>query len=173
MLWLRGLIERWLEWFGRAQESHPALFSALLAVLIVALLVLLGHMGYVVWRITRPTARTPGAGAPGQLGRDEARAHRERADQLARAGRYSEALAHRFVVMVLELDRRQALKFHPSKTPAEYVREARLDPPGRASLGDLVARLYRHVFGAVPCDERAYSAFAADADLVFEHVAAT
>jgi hypothetical protein len=171
--WLRDLIGRLVEWLGNAQDSHPAAFRVLLATLVVALLGLLGHIAYVVWRITRPTARTPGhAGAPGQLAIDDARAHRERADQLARAGRYAEALAHRFVAVVLELDRRHALKFHPSKTPAEYVSEARLDPSGRASFGDLVGRLYRHVFGAAPCDEQAYREFAADADLVFEHVAA-
>ena len=121
----------------------------------------------------RPTARTPTpGGAVGGLRLEDARAHRERADALARAGRYTEALAHRFVAVVLDLDARQAIKFHPSKTPAEYVGEARLDPSGRASLADLVGRLYRHVFGAVPCDERAYHEFAAEAELVFEHVAA-
>jgi hypothetical protein len=69
------------------------------------------------------------------------------------------------------LDRGEALKFHPSKTPAEYVGEARLDAAGRASLGELVARLYGHLFGAAPCDEQTYRAFATQADLLHEHVA--
>src|SRR2546427_6081007 len=38
---------------------------------------------------------TPG-GTVGGLRLEDARAHRERADALARAGRYTEALAHRF-----------------------------------------------------------------------------
>src|SRR5205823_3158766 len=147
------------------------LFRALLVVLIVALLAMLIHMGYVVWRVTRPTVRTPGAsGASGGLHLEDARAHRERADQLAAAGRYVEALAHRFVALVLDLDRRDALKFHPAKTPAEYAREARLDGSGRASLSELVARLYAHVFGAVPCDEHGYREFAAQAELVLDQV---
>ncbi|HEX4600769.1 MAG TPA: DUF4129 domain-containing protein, partial [Gemmatimonadales bacterium] len=141
-----------------------------LSVLLVALL---AHMSYVVWRIARPTVRTPSAG-DGSVGLllEDARAHRARAEELARVGRYPEALAHRFVAVLLDLDRRHALKFHPSKTPAEYLSEARLDPTGRTALADLVAQLYRHVFGAVPCDERSYREFAAEADLVFEHVAA-
>src|SRR3989442_1145891 len=112
-------------------------------------------MGYVVWRITRPTARTPAGGAEGIGGREleDARAHRARAEELARAGRYAEALAYRFVALVLELERRRALAFHPSKTPAEYVGEARLDAAGRASLAELVARLYRPLFGGVPRGE--------------------
>ncbi len=170
--WLLEEIGRLLDGLGQAQRHHPALFRALLVVLIVALLAMLIHMGYVVWRVTRPTVRTPGAsGASGGLHLEDARAHRERADQLAAAGRYVEALAHRFVALVLELDRRDALKFHPAKTPAEYAREARLDGSGRASLSELVARLYAHVFGAVPCDEHGYREFAAQAELVFDHVA--
>src|SRR6266566_541580 len=57
-----------------------------------------------------------------------------------RAGRYVEALAHRFLAVVLELDRLKALRFHVSKTPAEYVGEARLTDAGRASLAGLVAQ---------------------------------
>lgn len=170
--WLLEQIGRLLEWIGRAEASHPAAFQALLVVLVAALLGVLAHMGYVVWRITRPTAQTPGRHATAVgLRLEDARAHRQRADELARAGRYAEALAHRFVATLLELERRDALKFDPSKTPAEYVPEARLDAAGRASLGELVARLYEHVFGAAPCDEHAYRQFADDADLLFQHVA--
>ncbi|HVH67947.1 MAG TPA: DUF4129 domain-containing protein [Gemmatimonadales bacterium] len=171
--WLVEQIARFIDWLGRAETSHPTAFKALEVVLVVALLVTLVHMGYVVWRITRPTAQTPGLvpGTPG-LRLEDARAHRERADELARAGCYAEASAHRFVALLLDLERREALTFHPSKTPAEYVREARLDPEGRDSLGQLVARLYRHLFAAAPCDEQAYRDFAAQADLVFQHVAA-
>lgn len=171
--WLAEQVGRLLDWLSRTQQGHPGAFKLLVVGLSIALVAMLAHMAYVVWRITRPTARTP---APGGLvdgmRLDDARAHRERADALARAGRYTEALAHRFVAVVLDLDAREAIKFHPSKTPAEYIGEARLDPSGRASLADLVARLYRHLFGAVPCDERAYHEFTAEAELVFEHVAA-
>jgi len=172
--WLWVQIGRFLDWLGRAESSHPAAFQALLVVMIVVLLAVLVHMGYVVWRITRPTTQTAGrvAGTPG-LRVEDARAHRERAEQLAREGRYAEALAHRFIAMLLDLDRDEALKFHPSKTPAEYVGEARLDATGRATLGELVARLYGHLFGATPCDEQTYRAFATQADLLHEHVASS
>jgi len=169
--WLLEQIGRFLDWLGRAEASHPMAFRALLVLLSAILVATLVHMGYVVWRITRPTAQTPGGGAASGVVVEDARAHRERAEALARAGRYAEALAHRFVAMLLDLERRDALRFHPSKTPAEYVTEARLDQAGRATLGYLVARLYRHVFGAAPCDEQTYRAFASDADLLSEHVA--
>jgi len=171
--WLRELWYRLLDWLGTMQTAHPAGFKALLVVLIVALAGLFAHIGYVVWRIMRLTARAPVgvAAAGGGLRFEDARAHRERARQLAGAARYAEALAHEFTALLLDLERRRAVTFHPSKTPAEYVGEARLDPSGRASLADLVARLYRHLFGAAPCDEQAYRDFAAAAELVPRHVA--
>jgi hypothetical protein len=172
--WLTGLWLRFLDWLNTMQTAHPWGFRALTAVLIVMLAGMLLHVGFVVWRITRPTARIRAGGAGGGRGSPapkDARAHGERAAELARAGRYAAALAHEFVALVLELERLQAVTFHPSKTPAEYVAEARLDPSGRASLADLVARLYRHLFGAEPCAEREYREFAAAAALVFQHVA--
>ena len=170
--WIREQALRLFDWIGRQQTAHPAAFKVVLGILIAVLVGLLLHMGYVVWRITRPTARTPAGPAPvGGLRLEDARAHRRRADELARAGRFVEALGHRFVALLLELEQQRALTVHPSKTPAEYVREARLDESGRASLADLVARLYRHVFGAVPCDAATYQAFGAAADAVFHHVA--
>ena len=170
--WVAEQVGRFLDWLANAEASHPAAFQVLLVVLVAALLGVLAHMGYVVWRITRPTAQTAGrvAGATG-FSLEDARAHRERAERLAREGRYAEALAHRFIAMPLDLDRDEALKFDPSKTPAEYVGEARLDAAGRASLGALVARLYAHLFGAAPCDEQTYREFASQADLLHEHVA--
>lgn len=173
--WLLNLWQRLLDWLDAFEASNPALFTVLLGVLIVLLVGLLAHIGYVVWRIVRPTARAgarPAAagGAGGGPRLADARAYLNRAEELARSGRYAEALAHRFVAVLLELERARALAYHPSKTPAEYVGEARLDAAGRASLAALVARLYRHLFGAVPCDERTYREFGTAAQGVVRHV---
>src|SRR3989442_1717658 len=152
--WIVAVWDRLLDLLDGLQRGPPAGFKVLLALLTLVLVGLLAHMGYVVGRITRPTARTPawgeGAGGIGAPELADGRAHRLRAEELARVGRYAEALAHRFVALVLDLERRRALAFHPSKTPAEYVGEARLDAAGRASLAGLGARLYRPLFGGVP-----------------------
>ena len=146
---LNWLIQQWnnfREWLNRLAEQHPVGYNI--------------GIGYVVWRIVRPGARTgmqAAASRPGNI--VNAAWHLARAEELARAGHYAEALAHRFLAAVLELDRIGALRFHASKTPAEYVGEARLDETGRASLAQMVAQLYRHLFGAVPCDEREYQSF--------------
>ena len=72
---------------------------------------------------------------------------------------------------VLELDRRGALRFHPSKTPAEYLREAQLDAAGQSGLAELVWALYRHLFGGVPCAADDWVAFDHAAESLSFHVA--
>lgn len=162
------LSRKWLallQWLDRLESQHPIGYNIGLALLIVALVVLLVHIGYVIWRIVQPVARTGKAAAPvSGVAIMDAAAHRRFAEGLARAGRYAEALAHRFMAVVLDLDRRKALRFHASKTPAEYVGEARLSDAGRATLAGLVAQLYRHLFGAVPCGVNEYQTFDAAAE---------
>jgi uncharacterized protein DUF4129 len=160
MSWLARQWHNLGEWLNRLSAQHPIGFDIGLGLVIVALVVLLVHIGYVMWRIVRPAART-GLAKPAAGGAviADAAAHLAYADELARAGRYAEALGHRFLALVLELDRRKALRFHTSKTPAEYIGEARLTDRGRASLAGLVAQLYRHLFGAVPCDAGEYETF--------------
>jgi len=158
--WLARQWHNVTDWLDNLATQHPVGYNMFLAVVVLLLILLLVHVGYVMWRIVRPAARTGGAQAatgPGII--LDAAAHLARADALAQAGRYPEALAHRFLAVVLELDRRKALRFHVSKTPAEYIGEAKLTDAGRASLAGLVAQLYRHLFGAVPCDEAEYQTF--------------
>lgn len=158
--WLRDLWLRLNSWLDRLASQHPVGARLLFWGALIALLALLVHIGLTVWRIYRITVQQPGTAGPGAAPvMLDGRGHMERAEALARAGRYTEALAHRFLALLLELDRADALTFHPSKTPAEYVREARLGPSGRATLAGLVSRLYHHVFGAEPLDERGYREF--------------
>lgn len=169
--WLRDLWMRFREWLDRFSTQHPLGAKILFWAALVALVALLFHIGLTVWRIYRVTVQGSGAAAPGAAPvLLDGRGHLERAETLARAGRYTEALAHRFVALLLELDRADALTFHPSKTPAEYVREARLAAPGRATLAGLVSRLYHHVFGAEPLDEQGYREFGAAAGTLMQHV---
>lgn len=158
--WLATQWENLGNWLVRLAEQYPIGFNVGLALVVVALVLLLVHVGYVIVRIVRPAVRT-GTGVSAVTGGPimDAAAHLALADELARAGRFTEALAHRFMAVLLELDRRKALRFHVSKTPAEYVGEARLDESGRASFAGLVASLYRHLFGAVPCDANEYDEF--------------
>lgn len=170
--WFRDLWHRFVEWLNRFSTAHPFEAKLIFWGSLLLLIVLLVHLGFTAWRIYRVTVRQPVASTPGALAAPlDARTHLARADALARAGRFTEALAHQFAALLLELDRVDALSFHPSKTPAEYVREARLSSEERSALAGLVARLYQHVFGMAPCDEECYRDFGMMAGSVARHVA--
>jgi hypothetical protein len=168
--WLKQLWYSFLDWIDGFAQTNPFGYNALVVTLTLVLVVLLAHIAYVIWRVTRQSARTSRQDAGGGGIIHDAARHLARAEELARAGRYVEALGHRFLAVVLELDRAAALKFHASKTPAEYAWEVRLDDTGRASFRALVGELYRHLFGAVPCAEAEYRAFGEAAQQLTKHV---
>ena len=162
--WFARQWHHFVDWLNQTAAAHPLGFNVGLSLVVIALVAVLVHIGYVMWRIVRPGVRTgPRASGLGAGKVMDAAAHLAIANRLAGAGRYTEALGHRFLALVLELDRRKALRFHMSKTPAEYVWEARLNEQGKASLADLVGSLYRYLFAAVPCDADGYAAFGAAA----------
>ncbi|HYR30308.1 MAG TPA: DUF4129 domain-containing protein [Gemmatimonadales bacterium] len=169
--WLSHGWRSLVEWLDRLSSAHPLAIRVFWVVLVLVLVTLLAHLSYTAWAVYRATVRrggpATGGGAPLLA---DARSHLARADALARAGRYAEALAYRFLAVVLELEHVKAVKFHPSKTPAEYVAEARLDDAGKGFLARLVATLYRHLFGAEPVDAAEYAAFGDSAQVVIQHV---
>jgi hypothetical protein len=67
-----------------------------------------------------------------------------------------DALQLAFVGLALTLDARGLLRYHPSKTPAECVRDARLAGDDRERLRELVRSLYAHAFGGRPCGSEEY-----------------
>lgn len=172
LAWMRELYLRLLGWFAGLEQTHPLTYYLLLAAMIVVLLAILAHFGYVLWRAFRPVAlEIAGRRAPGPGPRDAAWYLAE-ARRLSEAGRYADALGHRFVALVLELERRQALNFHASKTPAEYASEVRLDGEGRGRFRSLVLTLYRHLFGGVPCTPAEWISFDREAAELGGRVAA-
>lgn len=171
--WASDRVRGLLNWLAHFEQTSPGLFKLFLAALVLLLVALLVHIGYVLWRILRGTQAAAASTAHPAASRAlTAAAHLARADELALAGSWPEALGHRFLSLLVELDGRRVLRFHPSKTPAEYLHEAKLEGGGREALADLVSRLYRHVFGAAPCDLAAYRAFGDTAQSVIGSVRA-
>jgi len=156
--WLLTQWHRVLDWLEGLRLASPVRYYVVLAVLTLALVASLVHFGWVVWRSLRPAEPVPAPLPPAPPPRDAAWYAAE-ARRLSAAGRFAEALGVRFVAAVLDLDERRVVQFHPSKTPAEYTLEARLDAAGRSGLSELVASLYRHVFGGTPCDAEQWHRF--------------
>lgn len=165
------LVARVLAWFDQLHETHPAGYWILIGLMVAMLLAILAHFGTLVWRAFHPA---PAAARP--LGGEaaephDAEWHLAEARRLGLAGRYADALGHRFLALVLELERRRLVQFHRSKTPAEYVADAQLGEAQRRALAELVGVLYRHLFGGAPCDAAVWSDFQQRAELVGSRVA--
>ena len=170
-LWLKELWQRTADWFAWLHVTSPVVYYALLGFLTVTLVGILVHIGWLVSRSLRPgeVIRPP---APTAGPARDAAWHAAEARRLGESGRFAEALGHRFLAAVLDLDDRRLVQFRPSKTPAEYASEARLDEPGRTRLAELVASLYRHVFGGEPCDVAEWRRFDALAETLGAYAAA-
>lgn len=143
----------------RLADQHPVAFLALLLALLAVFVAIVTHIAFVLRRALRRPVQGPLPDQAGLPRQRDAAWHLDQALQLARAGRYGEACGHRFIALLLDLERRKALTVRPSRTPAEYAREVRLDPDGRAIFGGLVSTLYAVLFGGQPADATVFAAF--------------
>ncbi len=156
-----SLLRRWIrmlrQWLFDIQESHPAAFRVLLAGLILLVIAIFVHAAWVFLQTVRAAdARLPAEAGAAAVRRDQLWYRRE-ADRLAALGRYAEAMQYDFLALVLALDASSLVRFHPSKTPGEYSREARLAPAARDEFRALVRTLYAYVFARRPCGPREFA----------------
>lgn len=140
------------DWIDRMQAQNPMLVRALWWALLAVLALILLHAAWIAFRTFRGAHAPEDARSPGRtiVPRDAAWYRRE-ADRLASQGRYAEALQADFLRLVLELDALRLLRFHPSRTPNEYVADPALPAGARAPFGILVRALYRYAFAGAPC----------------------
>lgn len=149
--WAGALVDRLVEW----GDANPVAVRVLVSGLAVVLLLLFLRVFISVVGSFRAGPSGPGA-RPVPILRDAAWYRRE-AERLAAEGRLLDAMQADFTALILEFDHRRLVRYHPGKTPREYVREAVLPEPARADLSDLVWALYRHVFGREPISPAAAS----------------
>jgi hypothetical protein len=162
-------LRRWwdalLDWLGTLESAHPGILRWLIWALVVVLAAIAGHA---VWLLVR-TTRRPDPGSvtdplPGPVARRDARWFRREAERLARAGSFTAALQADFLALVLELDAGNLLRFHPSKTPREYVPELAAPGERRAEFSLLVTDLYRYAFAGDRCGPDDYAGWRARAE---------
>ena len=159
-----GVIRRaWLEaqrFLLELRDRNPVAFRVLLWALVAALVLIVLHAAWIAVRTVRDAGRREGTTSAARLPSvRDARWYGAEAARLATEGRYAEAVQADFLRFVLELDARRVARFHPSKTPGEYVREATLPEERRRELRDLVRTLYAYAFARVPCDRAAFEAW--------------
>lgn len=156
-----ALLHRWWaelkEWFRALQESNPIGYRVVMYLLVGVLVVILLHALWVLYRtIGAPPATDQQLALPDGSPRTVTWYRRE-SERLALEGRYAEAIQADFLALVLALDAQQVLRFHPSKTPAEYLQESRLPPAAAVEFRDLVRRVYGYAFARWPCGPEEYA----------------
>lgn len=150
------------EWFFGLEDTHPQAFRAVVYVLGALVLAIIAHAAWSFFHTVRPTESAADRTGSGFVPRGQ-EWYRAEADRLAESGRYTEAIQADFLALVLALDARRVLRFHPSKTPAEYARDASLPPGPRAEFAELVRRLYRYAFARTPCGAEEFAQWRASA----------
>ena len=150
------LISEWWDWLGDwvdgLRADNPLLFRIFLVTVLLAWVGIFAHAAWLVWLTVRGAARAERSVALPVAGeRHDAEWYSRAADRAAAEGRLAEALQLAFVALALTLEGQGLLQYHPSKTPAECAREARLARPDRERLRDLVRSLYAYAFSGRPC----------------------
>lgn len=163
-----AFLGRWwnalLDWLVALNQRNPQAFELLFWCLVAGLVLIFVHAGWVLLRVVRAAGAGTGAepAAAVALGqRHDAAWWRAQAGRLAGDGRYAEAMPFDFLALVLELDQRQLLRYHPATTPGEYTRDARLPDAARRELRDVVLDLYAAAFARRPCGAEQYRAWRA------------
>ncbi len=139
-------------WLSTLEDRQPMLYHLMVWGLVVILVVVFVHALFVMGRTLR-AAQAPSGGTERdpRLEVHGSAWYRREAERLAAAGRYPEAMQADFLALVLELDARRVLRFHPAKTPNEYTYESTLPEGAREPFRDLVRALYGYAFARVPC----------------------
>lgn len=148
---LIGWVGRFLDRFRDLETSHPLLYWVTIALMTAVLIAILVHFGYLLWQSLKPRDATGLTLVAAATPRRDATWYAAEAQRLLARGLVREAMAAQFRALVLTLDRRGALSFHPSKTPAEYVHELRLGEPQLVRFRGLVLGLYGYLFAGRPC----------------------
>jgi hypothetical protein len=152
-----------LDWLRGLETSQPALYWFLFYAMLAVLAAILLHAAIVLARTLRAAHRfSEQATVPVARARGAAW-YRAEALRLAAAGQYPEAMQHDFLGLVLELDERQLLRYHPSKTPGEYSFELKAGDSGRRSFQALVRALYGFAFARIPCSRADFETWHHDA----------
>jgi hypothetical protein len=139
---------RLLVWLDSIRTDNPLLFRIFLVTILIIWVGIFAHAGWLVWLTLRGAARSEEAPAPTPTGeRHDADWYSRAADRAAEEGRLAEALQLAFVGIALTLESGGLLKYHPSRTPAECARDARLSGADRDRMRSLVRTLYASAFG--------------------------
>lgn len=154
--WLRDLVT-WVGDLWRRLTGHGDAGLTVLPWVLIAIGVLLLVHGLLRFAASARVAHDAAVGrvtAPG-LRHDDAW-FRQRADALAAQGRFAEAMVAAFHGIMWRLDQRGLVTHHPSRTPSELARDAKVGASEGRTLSLVVGELYAAAFGGLPIGPAQY-----------------
>lgn len=155
--WLARWWRTMVDWLSRFRETNPAAADLIFWSLVVVLVVIFVHGGWIMYQTVRgATAAEGGGGRVGPVAIRDERWFQQLAESLASRGHFAEAMQAAFAALMLRMDAQGILRYHPSKTPREYAREARLTEDSRNGLEHAVGQLYAHAYAGRPCSPEDY-----------------
>lgn len=161
--WLARWWSTLVDWLGRFRDANPTAADILFWSLAAVLVMIFVHGGWIMFQTVRGATAAEGrSGVVGTLAIRDERWFQRLAENLATDGRFAEAMQAAFTALVLRMDAREIVRYHPSKTPREYAREARLGVDSRAELQAAVGQLYAHAYAGRPCGREQYEAWLTD-----------
>ena len=162
-----AILRRWYaelqEWFRALRESNPLSYRLILYGMIFVVVLIVLHALWVLYRTVGTTSRVGATSSTPDTAPRTVAWFRHESERLAGEGKYAEAIQADFLALVLALDAWKLVRFHPSKTPAEYANESELPPEARAEVRDLVHRVYGYAFARWPCGPAEYAQWRAQA----------
>lgn len=162
-----AIVRRWYaeaqEWLRALRESNPFSYRLILYGMILLVVLIVLHALWVLYRTVGTSSRIGATSSTPDTVRHTVVWFRHESERLAGEGKYAEAIQADFLALVLALDAWKVLRFHPSKTPAEYANESELPPQARAEFRELVHRVYGYAFARWPCGPAEYAQWRAQA----------
>jgi hypothetical protein len=164
----QSLVERFFDWLGQMfdwlnQSLKGTRYGQAIAIGVAVFLALLviGRLAYAA-RLRSESERYKRSERGGTVSTSDA--WRE-AEQLAAAGRFTEAAHALYRATLSLLARRAHLRLHPSKTTGDYVRELRMrSSPAYSGFRQFGRRYDRIIYGHGSCDAESYASLLADAN---------
>ncbi|MHC4518814.1 MAG: DUF4129 domain-containing protein [Planctomycetota bacterium] len=172
--WLNEKLRKWDgPHLGLSSGVGRVVFSVFTIWCVLALLAILAHLGWTIWLGARPSGTQRGAVAGGGgPGREIASAEElwGRSEELAGSGAYREAMGVLLLALLRQLETRNVVSFHNSKTNGEYVAEYPGDVPGRRAFGEFVGAFERSIYGGLPVARKTYEGMTSAAERITHDV---
>lgn len=159
--WYDAILRALAEFFdGLFNNAARGIFDTRDVLVIIAILVVIGVLSYFLRQLRRNLV--PEETLPPPLSEHDARTPAEafdNAQKFINAGDYRSAVRQLYLATLLMLDQRGRIKYDPTLTNREYLRQAAIDARAAAALQPIVETFDRTWYGFEPISAQEFDAY--------------